>query len=199
MEELMALTPFTPVALPPMLPQGLVMPAIPVAAPPSAPPADFKISKDFDFGKWTAEDAAAVVLSKYKEFEVSQPIGAVPTLIGIPDELNLSLANELHIRASRWLEHVHTRIVRVEIQHLLHEGEASWLLKTMKFKYKDKMEIGRVPEVEFERLRRVEIRALELQAELLGISAVKKSLEEVLAAASRTITRHVKANPSLSA
>lgn len=180
-------------------PPMMQVPPPPVAAlpPAAALPADFKIGKEFDFGKWSAGDAAAALLTKYAQYAVPQPLDALPRLTHVPNELDLLQANNLHVQASRWLEHVHTKITTVELQHILYKGEAAWRLKTLKFKYKDKIE--RATEEEFDQLRAVEVRALELEAELVSVNGIKRSLDEVLAAASRTITRHTKTNQGFSA
>ena len=177
----MALTPFTQQAVAPQAPPS------PPATSPGLPPINF------DWDGWSSSAEMQGLLSKYGHFLPLQPSGEdIPTLQGSPAEMDLSTAQRVHIQASRWLEFIVTQVQLRRAEQILFAAEGHWLLKTLNYRYKGKLERAR--EEEFERLRSVEMTAEKLKAELVVLEGVKSSLDQVKAAASRAITAQTKTN-----
>lgn len=124
-----------------------------------------------------------------------RPADAQPTLVGSPDNLDLHTADTLHLQACRWLEFVECQVAMAEAQALLAKNEAKWI--TQKTKYKYGIKVDKWPESELHRVELAETSAVQADAIVLAIRGVLSSLQKVKVAASRTITRHVKSDVSV--
>lgn len=135
---------------------------------------------------------------KHEAFALATPNpinDALPTLAGATDDMDLQSADILHMQASRWLEYIERKIAMQEAEYVLASGEASQYKRRLDFKSNKK--IQNLNESELDKLDALERSALEREAVLVALRGVKSGLDKIKAAASRTITRHTKANLGL--
>ncbi len=124
-----------------------------------------------------------------------QPVDEQPTLVGSPDTLDLNTADRLHIQACRWLEYVESQLALSTALALMQKNRVKWTMQKGKFKYGIKLD--KWPEEELEILEAAEGEQVVAEATVLVLKGVESSLQKVKVAASRTITRHVKSDISV--
>jgi hypothetical protein len=142
-----------------------------------------------------AANAAQGLLASRGLKTPDRPGDSQPTLVGSPDTLDLHTADMLHIQACRWLEYVETQLAVATAQSLLLKNKVKWTLQSGKFKYGiklDKWEVGALNRLEAE-----ESEHILAEATVIVLKGIESSLQKVKVAASRTITRHVKSDISV--
>ena len=124
-----------------------------------------------------------------------RPEDAQPTLVGSPDALDLHTADMLHIQACRWLEYVESQLAVATAQALLLKNKVKWTLQNGKFKYGIKLDKWGAEALN--RLEAEESEHILAEATVVVLKGIESSLQKVKVAASRTITRHVKSDISV--
>lgn len=129
--------------------------------------------------------------NKYGEWEVARPEGDVPTLDGLPDDMDLVTAQTTLTYAARWLEHVVKFIARAERNHGLWKGQAEMLEQRLKYRHKDKLH--NALQEDYDALERAQLMTIALKAELTELKSVERQITKVQNAASRSLTAGVRA------
>lgn len=131
---------------------------------------------------------AQELVAKYVSTFVPMPTGPIPTLGNMPDGFHAIQADELQVRANRWLEYVDTLVAASEAILCVLKGELGSLERGLKFKYKGKVD-EKATAAEMEELDALARTACYVEAELTLQLGWKDRLNKVKQAASRTISR----------
>ena len=123
-----------------------------------------------------------------------QPSDCQPTLVGSPDNLDLTTADMLHIQACRWLEYVESQVALAESAALVAKHDAKWTLKRGQYKYGKVLE--KWPQEALSALETAESKHVYGEATVIALKGVLSSLQKVKVAASRSITRQTKSDVS---
>ena len=135
-----------------------------------------------------AQQRAQALVAKYQSTFVPMPEGSIPTLGTVPDGFHAIAADELQVRANRWLEYVDTLVSVNESMLCTLKGARESLERQLKFKYKSKVD-EKMTEAEAGEIDVLALVACAVEAELTLQLGWRDRLNKVKQAASRTISR----------
>lgn len=159
----------------------------------------FKSSSMQVEGYWAPAKSAEQVVSEitylYDGALPSRPLGAMPSLANVPDEMDTRSATMLNVVVCRWLEYVQPVLAKEDGHVALKVCELEMFTRILKHKYGGKIEKCSIEELD--ELNRREWACEQAKANLMVVRAMLSSLEKVRAAASRTISANTKTNVGL--